>query len=547
MDDKEYERLLESLDAENLTILKWHSIRRPEQVPPDPLPSILLYLGGRGSGKTYMAVNHIFEWCYNLPWITEYDTVRVALIGDTAKDCKGTMIEGVTGLKSIVPKDLIVDDYRSLGEFTFRLRGPMGQERLVKCQAYSSEAPAQLRGPQFNLIWMDEPSKMKDSNANPEAPDTTWSNAMFGLRLGKNPHIIVTGTPTDCKLIKYLNNHPDSISVRMSSLDNTALPKIQRDMMNRLNPGSRLYRQEVLGEIVLDNPDSLFSVDVINENRKDLPEDIDYTLVLGWDPAASSNPDGDEAGIVLIAQTREHLDESRPKDTRPQAYVLDDFSGHMGPQDQCAVVAAKILEEQIEVLVFERNQGSDFILPTLITALENHPMSEGGRVSSRELSGKSTKLGSVKRWKIVCPTHSFIVSSIHAKAGKALRAETVALRYESQDVHHPIKPLSLLEDQMSGWDPAPNVGTKHSPDRLDAAVYALLYVFGYEAMRGSRKSTMGSPAKLGDTPVTNSSRAPSVYSMDLSSGRIAPPAGVSAAEVEAALNRGNAWMYRQIG
>lgn len=545
MTNEEFEKLLETLDAENLVLLKWHSIRRPEQVPPDPLPPILFYMGGRGSGKTYMAVNHIFEWCYNLPWIPEYDVIRIALVGDTAKDCKGTMIEGVTGLKSIVPKDLIVDDHRSLGEFSFRLRGPNGKERLVKTQAYSSEAPGQLRGPQFNLIWMDEPSKMKDSDVNPETPDCTWSNAMFGLRLGKNPHCIVTGTPDNCRLVKYLKNHPDCTTITMSSLDNTSLPKLQKDMFNRLNPNSRLYRQEVLGQLVEDNPDSLFNLDIINENRKDVPEDVEYELILGWDPAASSNPDSDEAGIVLVASTREHLDESRPKDTRPQGYVLEDHSGHFSPQAQADIVAALILENEVEVLVFERNQGSGFVQTALITALQNHPLSEGQQIKSRKLSGKSTKLGQVERWKIICPTHSFILSSIHAKVGKQLRAETVALRYESQDIHHPVAALFELEDQMTSWDPDPSTGTKRSPDRLDAVVYALLYIFGYEAMRGHRRSgsTMASPVKA-LTP--RSGGLAGVYSLDIGSGRAAPPVGVSAEEVEAALSNRNSWMYRTL-
>src|SRR5688500_14655837 len=114
---EEFDAALAKMPAEELVVLKYEYLRRPEQTPPDPLPDIWLCLGGRGSGKTWTASNHIFAWCKNLPWTAKNKTIRVALVGEVLADVKKTMIEGDTGLKSLIPEELVVLDNRSMGEF----------------------------------------------------------------------------------------------------------------------------------------------------------------------------------------------------------------------------------------------------------------------------------------------------------------------------------------------------------------------------------------------------------------------------------------------
>jgi phage terminase large subunit-like protein len=58
---------------------------------------------------------------------------------------------------------------------------------------------------------------------------------------------------------------------------------------------------------------------------------------------------------------------------------------------------------------------------------------------------------------------------VHAKRGKLLRAEPVAAYYEQGRVRH-VGNLTKLEQQMLTFTGATG---EQSPDRLDAAVYAI--------------------------------------------------------------------------
>ena len=63
------------------------------------------------------------------------------------------------------------------------------------------------------------------------------------------------------------------------------------------------------------------------------------------------------------------------------------------------------------------------------------------------------------------------IKKVHASRGKWLRAEPVAALYEQGRVHH-VGTLPELEDQMCDFGPG-GLSTGHSPDRLDALVWAL--------------------------------------------------------------------------
>ena len=58
---------------------------------------------------------------------------------------------------------------------------------------------------------------------------------------------------------------------------------------------------------------------------------------------------------------------------------------------------------------------------------------------------------------------------VHAKKGKALRAEPIVALYEQNRIAHEDE-LQDLESEMMEWVP---FNTKDSPNRIDAVVYAL--------------------------------------------------------------------------
>ncbi len=65
----------------------------------------------------------------------------------------------------------------------------------VVAQAFSSEDPEALRGPQFAAAWSDELGKWRH-------PDETWDMLQFGLRLGARPRQMVTTTPRPIPLLQ---------------------------------------------------------------------------------------------------------------------------------------------------------------------------------------------------------------------------------------------------------------------------------------------------------------------------------------------------------
>ena len=485
------------LPPHELVSLKWELIRRKSQTPPDPLPMFWFLLGGRGSGKTLTGANHIYEVAKNHKFRPgEKRIVRVALISETFTDVRITMIEGETGFRSIIPQDMEIAWNRSLGEYKFFIPGT--DYREVHCFAYSSERPELLRGPQHHYVWLDEPAKLKDADKEPTDASTTWSNMVMGLRLGEFPHAVVTGTPEPHRLIKYLVDLDDCVTHVMSSIDNWEnMPETMRKNIMRLPKTSRVYRQEVLAEILLDNPDSIISQDSIDQYRADPPEGKDLHLVLGYDPSMTANDESDETGIILSGFTVEETKTLTGVEKFTEAYVLEDHSGHYDPTKQGQIVVDLLLENRVPELIFEQNQGAEFVLNNIKTTLLNHD--DVKEVHWREMKKKATKAGAMKRWRVSVlfkdrerEPYMFICYSIHAKVNKTLRADAVAIHYDMGHVHHPTVGLPIcdiptcranLEDQEVLW----SADKKDSPDRMDAAVYTLLHIFGAEHALSNKK------------------------------------------------------------
>lgn len=522
-----------------LPVYRWWLQRRPEQICPEPMPKIFFLLGGRGSGKTWTASNHLYEYCVNLPWTTENEVVYVALVGAAFDDIKHVMVEGKSGLLKVIPEENLLAWNRTVGELKFIIRDGE-KERIVIANAFTAERPEKLRGPDFHVAWMDEPAKFKDADIDPNKPSTTWNNLMLALRGGPIPHVVVTGTPTRCRLINYLDNRDDMKQARMKTTDNADnLPPGYLDELLRLPPNSPAYRQEVLGEIIYDNPDSLFKQETIDEYRwKALPDEegIPLIKVLGYDPSASSAASADECGIVLTAYTPEVKQATSELGGRPvvikpiHAYVLDDLSGHYTPKEQTELVIQTVLEKKVSDLVFEQNQGVEFVLDSLKHAIQERTLEYKFRPGKK---AKKTDYGIIKSWIVSGidlggQAFRFNIFAVHASQNKTLRAETVSIKYDSGQVHHPqflpsceVKNCGAhLESQMTSWDPQT---TKKSPDRLDAMAYCMLHIFAGTLLTNTKVTIARPPEKIrqaasGHGAVKGRKSRAGVYSLDTSSG-----------------------------
>lgn len=215
-------------------------------------------MAGRGFGKTLVGSEDASDF------LRRNERVRMAFVGATFTDFRDTMIEGETGVLSVLPPSALkggaVDTAwnRSLGEL-FLANGS-------RIKGFSAEQPERLRGPQHHRVWADELAAW----TYPEA----WDQLMFGLRLGQNPQAVVTTTPKPTKLVRALLDSPTTIVTRGSTYDNIAnlAPTMAAQILAKYE-GTRLGRQELYGELLLDTPGALWTMDVIEAARMEFDPD----------------------------------------------------------------------------------------------------------------------------------------------------------------------------------------------------------------------------------------------------------------------------------
>lgn len=369
---------------------------RPDQLPPPGNWRVWLIQAGRGYGKTRTGA----EWTR--------DSARyfplVNIIGATADDARDIMIEGESGILACCPPHERPEYLPSKR----RLEWPNGCRTLI----FTADEPERLRGKQHMRLWADEVAAWR----HPEA----WDQAMLGLRLGAEPQAVATTTPRPTALIRNLIADPSTVVTRGSTYDNRAnLAPQFFDQIIRRYEGTRLGRQELGGELLLDVPGALWTLAMFDERRNspDLAR-----VVVGVDPAASSNEDSDETGIVVAG-----------KGVDGDFYVLDDYSCREKPEGWARRALQAMQDWHADRIIVEVNNGGEMVESVLKAVEPNVP-----------------------------------VLPVRASRGKYVRAEPVATLYEQRRVWH-TQPLPILEDQLVSWTP----GDSTSPDRLDALVWAI--------------------------------------------------------------------------
>ncbi len=235
--DAELAEEFDNLDEKNriaiLAHASWVAGAHAYQIPP-PLEQdyhVWMMLAGRGAGKTRSAAEALWWWCWTTP------NSRALVLAPTSNDLKFTCFEGQSGLLACIPQELILD-YNKQDH----------QIKLVNgssIRGISADSYERLRGPQFHYAWCDELAAF-------HYIQEAWDMMQFGLRLGGAPKVIVTTTPRPKDLIlELINREGDDVIIdRASTYDNkeNLAPTFQRQLEQY--KGSKLYQQEVLGEIV---------------------------------------------------------------------------------------------------------------------------------------------------------------------------------------------------------------------------------------------------------------------------------------------------------
>ena len=384
----------------------WRTIARENQLPPEGNWSVWLLLAGRGFGKTRV----LSEMCNS--WATSGQCRRIAIVAATAADARDVMVEGESGVLECAPSWC-----RPIYQTTRRqLQWPNGAIATL----YSAEEPDRLRGPQHDGALCDELASWRDP--------TAWDMLQFGLRLGQHPRTVIATTPRTTKLVRQLlaREGHDLVVTRGSSYENRSnLASAFFSQIVSRYEGTRLGRQELLAEVLTDTPGALWTLDAIDQTRRERAPDL-VRVVVGIDPAVSSNEGSDETGIVVCG-----------KDDRGHGYVIEDLSGRYDPAGWARAAIGAYYRHSADRVVAEVNQGGEMVENTLRTVDTN--------VS---------------------------YTAVRASRGKFTRAEPVAALYEQSRIHH-VGGFPILEDQMIGFTADIDRAKFGSPDRVDALVWAI--------------------------------------------------------------------------
>lgn len=230
---EEFDSLDENSRVAILAHTHWVSGAHRYQIPP-PLEQdyhVWMMLAGRGAGKTRSAAEALWWWC----WVTPGS--RGLVLAPTSNDLKFTCFEGQSGLLACIPPQLVAD-YNKQDHQIKLVNGSI-------IRGISADSYERLRGPQFHYAWCDELAAF-------QYIQEAWDMMQFGLRLGDSPKVIVTTTPRPKDLILDLvaREGDDVVIDRASTYENADnLAPTFRKQLEQYK-GSKLYLQEVLGEIV---------------------------------------------------------------------------------------------------------------------------------------------------------------------------------------------------------------------------------------------------------------------------------------------------------
>jgi phage terminase large subunit-like protein len=192
--------------------------------------------------------------------------------------------------------------------------------------------------------------------------------------------------------------------------------------------GTRLERQEVFGELLLDTDGAIVLPHMIEDHRTEVAPDL-MRVVVGVDPFGGG---GDACGIAADG-----------KGVDGRGYLLADRTCRLGPDGWGRRAVETALEFDADCIVWEANYGGDMVPHVLTHAMQS--------------------LGVTIRLK-----------KVTSSKAKHLRFEPVGAMYEREEVHH-VGTFPELEDQVCRFTPDGYDGD--SPNNADAHVFSMAELF----------------------------------------------------------------------
>lgn len=401
--------------------MPWEFIARMDQIEPTGQWMTWLMQAGRGAGKTKTGA----EWSWKQ--VHRWPGFQHAVISPTFDDLDKVTFDGPSGLMRLVER--FPHKVKKVLRKPWRIDFVNGS----RINSFTAEAAERLRGPEHNGAWLDELAGMG------KKADEVYTQASFGLRrMGPNreqPRMLLTSTPKPLPLFRTLNarfkdGDPAVVVTRASTMDNIAnLSEFAVNELRGRYEGTRLGRQELLGELLTDIPGALWSADMFQ--RSSMPPRLDR-VVVAVDPsgAGSATSTSDAIGIVVVGVI---FGKTKEED---RFFIIEDATLVASPKDWAMRVAKAYDDWDADRVVAESNFGGAMVESVIKNAAPNIP-----------------------------------VKLVTATRGKVVRAEPVAALYELGRVQH-VGTFPDLEDQMMAMTVTGYVG-EGSPDRADAAIWGL--------------------------------------------------------------------------
>ena len=406
-------------------IESWEFNARDSQLPPPGDWFTWLLLTGRGFGKTRSLSGWVHEQAATHPGSAGFLAART--LGDAQRALIGHPNAG------ILATQLATNPCELKTHPTRRIVWANGSFADVQ----TSEEPEGARGPEYGWGVADEIGTWKrtvDFNGN-----DLWTNLAACTRAGADPRIVAATTPRPTDTIKRLVDRAQrgaGVVLTTGSLYENAdnLPASWIAELEERHKGTRLERQEMLGELLTDIEGAIVTSDMLDATRVESPPEL-ARVVVGVDPALKAKKKSDKTGISVTGLGIDG-----------DLYSLANRGGRFTPDDWSRRIVDLCDEFATSTVVAEDNAIGDAI-KTLI-----HAHGDRGR-----------------RIRVLSRT---------AKLNKARRAEPVLAHYERAASNeavgagaHIVGVQPELEDQLTQFTAQTWEG-EGSPDDADAHVWA---------------------------------------------------------------------------
>lgn len=418
---------------------EWWYTARPEQIPPTTADIfIILYLAGRGAGKSRAGSEWMAERVKKHPRDAHGVPTEWLVVADTLADARTINAEGPSGILNVLTRQGI--DHRYKQSPRPMVLFPSGSK------IYFEGADDEDTGRGYNAagILCDELAKWIK-------PYQTWYEGLLpSLRadlLNDQPRAFVTTTPKPINLLLEWVGRANGVHVITGSTfdnaSNLSTPVLAE--LRRQYDGTALGEQELYGRLLEMTGGGLFKrMNIVSARVPTIPSDVKLvSTVVGMDPALTG--DDDLTGIVVVG-----------RDANNHMWVLADVSVQAAGREACLAAWQAVADFGADILVYEENLGKRYLTETLTDTYNE--MIRGGTFPDRTTPP---------------------MRGVHAKHGKKTRAEPVALRSEQKRLHM-VGEHRHLEDEMVLFDPQ---STRESPDRMDAMVHACLHLMAGEKRR----------------------------------------------------------------